>query len=466
MRRENIEWCQFHWADTQATHLPRVLLVGDSIVAGHRGVVAERLRDKAAVAAYSTSKIVGDPRIAGELALALAHDRVDLVVFNNGLHGMDAPDDAYRAGLESFVDQLRESTAARLHWRNSTPIRGEDGDGAPHPEKNAVVLRRNAIAAEIMARHAIPTLDLYTPALAHPEYSAADGVHFNEAGNAVLGGLAADYVERALANDLAPILELPGGTTTNYPGVLSDWRGFARRDFLVDGFRCVLVAPNGPAAAGRPWLWRARFFGAFPTADLALLRRGWHIVNVDVPELYGSPAANGRFDALYRFMTAVGFNRRCILAGFSRGGLDAGTWSEKHPDRVAGLYLDNAVVDFKSWPGGKGRGVGDSECWARCLDAWGFTEAEALAFRGNPVDDLAPLAKAGVPILAVCAEADEVVPADENTRRLEARYRELGGPVETIYKPGARHHPHCLADPTPIVDFCERAMRRRQAGRE
>ena len=31
--------------------------------------------------------------------------------------------------------------------------------------------------------------------------------------------------------------------------------------------------------------------------------------------------------------------------------------------------------------------------------------------------------------------------------------KELGGNLQVIYKPGAKHHPHCLENPQPIVDF-------------
>ena len=55
MQRESIEWCQFYWFDTAAVHLPRILLIGDSIVAGHRQALAERLKGRATVAAFSTS---------------------------------------------------------------------------------------------------------------------------------------------------------------------------------------------------------------------------------------------------------------------------------------------------------------------------------------------------------------------------------------------------------------------------
>ena len=76
-----------------------------------------------------------------------------------------------------------------------------------------------------------------------------------------------------------------------------------------------------------------------------------------------------------------------------------------------------------------------------------------MAYDKNPLDNLKPLADAGIPILHLCGDADEVVPADENTMIVEKRYRELGGHIEVIYKPGAKHHPHCLENPQPIVDF-------------
>jgi hypothetical protein len=46
-----------------------------------------------------------------------------------------------------------------------------------------------------------------------------------------------------------------------------------------------------------------------------------------------------------------------------------------------------------------------------------------------------------------------VVPFEENTRVLEARYKALAGEIMVIVKPGVDHHPHSLRDPAPIVQF-------------
>ena len=83
------------------------------------------------------------------------------------------------------------------------------------------------------------------------------------------------------------------------------------------------------------------------------------------------------------------------------------------------------------------------------LKVYGLTEAEALAYRHNPIDNLAPLAKAGVPVLSVVGDADDVVPLRENTAIVEKRYKALGEPITVIVKKGVDHHPHSLKDPTP-----------------
>ena len=137
----------------------------------------------------------------------------------------------------------------------------------------------------------------------------------------------------------------------------------------------------------------------------------------------------------------------------SRGGLIIYNWAASNPDKVAAIYGDAPVCDFKSWPAGRGGGKGSLGTWKQCLSAYGFTEPEAVAYKGNPIDRLAPLAKAGIPILHIVGDADKVVPVKENTDIIEQRYKALGGEIHVIHKPGVGHHPHSLKDPKPIVEF-------------
>jgi len=214
-------------------------------------------------------------------------------------------------------------------------------------------------------------------------------------------------------------------------------------------------------ADGKPWIWRARFFGHEPQTDLALLERGYHLVYIDVAGLYGAPKAVTIWNHFHAYLTQThGFARRAVLEGMSRGGLIIYNWAAQNPDKVSCIYGDAPVCDIKSWPGGKGASPGDAGCWAECLKAYEMTETQALAANCNPIDHLEPLARAGVPLLHVVGDADEVVPVAENTAILEKRYKDLSGSIHVIHKPGVGHHPHSLQDPAAIVDFVLASARR------
>jgi pimeloyl-ACP methyl ester carboxylesterase len=234
-----------------------------------------------------------------------------------------------------------------------------------------------------------------------------------------------------------------GTAARTWPGERSTYHSFAQYHFQLDDLDCRVVVP-GKAAPGNPWIWRARFFEHEPQVDLALLEKGFHVVYVDVAGLYGSPQAVERWDRFYSYLTQVhGFDDKAVLEGLSRGGLIIYNWAASNPEKVHCIYADAPVCDFKSWPGIKNV----------ILEAYGLTEAEAWEYKGNPVDNLKPLADAGVPLLHVVGDADKVVPVGENTAIMESRYKALGGHIEVIHKEGVGHHPHSLEDPAPIVAF-------------
>lgn len=185
-------------------------------------------------------------------------------------------------------------------------------------------------------------------------------------------------------------LNAAGAATLDLPeSKVTEWNGFNHHAFRFDGRACRIVAPE-TAAKGSPWIWRARFFGHRPEVDIALLKKGFHVAYIDVAGLFGSPTAVGHWDRFYSLLVERnGFARQPALEGMSRGGLIVYNWAARNPDKVACIYADAPVCDFKSWPGGKGSGKGSPRAWQTCLAAYNFNEEEALAFRGNPIDNLA-----------------------------------------------------------------------------
>ena len=238
-----------------------------------------------------------------------------------------------------------------------------------------------------------------------------------------------------------------------FPGKSSDWNGYQRFDFVFKQRKCIVVQPQKPAN-GKPWIWRARFFGHQPQADLELLKHGFHLAYCDVANLFGNAAAVGHWNDFYDYLTGEHqFSRKVALEGMSRGGLIIYNWAYHNAEKVSCIYGDAPVCDIKSWPGGKGVGKGHLGTWKNCLKAYGLTEAEALQFKGNPIDHLKPLAEKTVPLLHIVGAADTVVPVAENTTIVEQRFKRLGGKIQVISKPGIGHHPHSLKDPAKIVEF-------------
>ena len=236
-------------------------------------------------------------------------------------------------------------------------------------------------------------------------------------------------------------------------GKKSKWKGFERHDFVHEDLKCILVIPATPAE-GLPWVWRARFFGHQPQADVELLKKGFHLAYCDVSGLFGNEVAVDRWDRFYKMITkSRGLSKRPALEGMSRGGLIIYNWASKNPDKVSCIYGDAPVCDIRSWPGGKGKGKGGGSGWQQALKSHGITDDQSVAAKVSPIDKLEPIAKAKIPILHVLGAADKVVPVEENSAIIEKRYRELGGSIKIISKPGIGHHPHALKDPKPIVDF-------------
>lgn len=244
---------------------------------------------------------------------------------------------------------------------------------------------------------------------------------------------------------------------TPFPGTKTNYHDFDRYDFVVDGCETLVVCPR-QAAPGAPWIWRAEFFDHRPETDLALLAEGFHLVYINVGNTFGCPSAMKHWAVLYEMLVRDhGFSKKPVLEGLSRGGLYVYHWAAANPDKVGCIYGDNPVCDFKSWPGGKGKGPGSPEDWRKLIKDYGFdSEQQALAYDKNPIDNLKPIAEAKIPILHVCGDADEVVPYEENTVILKERYEKLGGTMTVIVKKGFKHHPHGLDDPSPIVDFVMR----------
>ena len=124
------------------------------------------------------------------------------------------------------------------------------------------------------------------------------------------------------------------------------------------------------------------------------------------------------------------------------------------------LLVDNG---FSNKPVLKGTGAmaGEAYAWAvanpgkvSCIYARNPLMKSLMAGKEQPIDNLAALAKAGVPVLHDCGALDPWL--DSQTRVVEKRYKELAGKITVIVREGEGHFPLSPKDPKSVVDFIVR----------
>lgn len=435
--------------------------VGDSITAGVRTRI-ERLDAYPSQLQRMLGKgwIVGNFGVSGHTLLNKGdhpyqktrtftdalHFNPDLVVIMLGTN--DAKDKNWQfkgdfiADYKNLIEQFKTLPShPKVFICCSPPLPKEGKQEIP-----AAPLDEQAEMLAIIARdEAVGLIDMHTPLLDHMDL-ITDRIHPGTEGSNIL----ARTVYRALigmdfTGELDPILR-------------SDWQGYELREFPFKNSVGVLIPSKNPTQ-GSPWVLRLNEIRNDSQLDLALLQRGFSIASLPLPNRYGSQSVVEVIDQFYNeVIESNHLSAKVLLEAYGPDGLAAMNWAACHPERVAGIYLDGAVLDFKSWPGGaplgKGKGPGSAKDWENLKKAYGFADdAAALAYQQNPLDHLSQLAKAKIPIVSVSGTADQRIPAEENAALLEQHYKSLGGEILPISVPGRNENSHGLKDPSDAVAF-------------
>jgi acyl-CoA thioesterase-1 len=194
------------------TSLPHVLIIGDSISIYYTEPLRERLKGRAIVernpgnAEHSGHGLAHLDAWLGDKEWAVIH-------FNHGLHDLkyvdqdgnnviaegaghiQVPLDQYERNLEAIVLRLK-GTGARLIFATTTPY----PDRLTGPIRLANLAEQyNAVALEIMEKHAVVVNDLYAFALPRlPEIQTPNDVHFTPEGSRILAEEVAKHIIEVL----------------------------------------------------------------------------------------------------------------------------------------------------------------------------------------------------------------------------------------------------------------------------
>ena len=210
----------------------------------------------------------------------------------------------------------------------------------------------------------------------------------------------------------------------------SDWKGHTKQSFDLEGHKAFVVVPQ-ESAPGKPWVWRTSFPDFHAEVDIELVKGGFHVAHVDVVSMLGSDEALAIMDRFYDLVRRQwGLSAKPALEAVSRGGLHAYRYAATRPDRVACIYADTPVMDLKSWPMKSDKAKGP---FADAMKFYGFAdEAALIAYEGDPLDLLEPIAKAKIPLRHVIRTNDLVVPAEENTLEAKRRLEKIGWTMDLL----------------------------------
>ena len=199
----------------------------------------------------------------------------------------------------------------------------------------------------------------------------------------------------------------------------------------------TMIPPTADKTKPIPWVWYAPTLRGLPASSEKwmferFLKAGIAIAGVDVGESYGSPKGRAIYTALHEHLVKKrGLDKQACLLARSRGGLMLYCWAAENPDKVRCITGFYPVCNIASYPGLK-----------RACGAYGLTvkELEAQLTKHNPIDRLAPLAKAKVPIFHIHGDKDGTVPLDKNSALIKERYDKLGGSMTLEVVKGQGHN--------------------------
>jgi alpha-L-fucosidase len=183
--------------------LPRVLLVGDSILNGYLPHAVKLLDGKANVDAWVNPYHQSED-FTRRLAQALENGPYDVVHLNTGLHGWQPG--RIKAGTfepltRGLIEVIRQKCPnAKIVWASSTPILLK-GERKLDPELNPIIVEQNRLAAKVMAELKVPVNDLYALTVAQLDLARGDQFHWTTPGSKLMADAVAEAIGKAWSNE-------------------------------------------------------------------------------------------------------------------------------------------------------------------------------------------------------------------------------------------------------------------------
>jgi lysophospholipase L1-like esterase len=189
--------------------MTNVILIGDSIRLGYQATVSQLLRGQAQV--WAPAENGGTSRnVLAHLDEWVLSREPDILHLNCGLHDLRTefgattqavPLDEYESNLRQIVSTILDQGSTTLIWAATTPVNEQwHHENKAFDRFEANVRAYNDSAQRVATAYGVQVNDLYQVVMdaGRDQVLIADGVHFGEAGYALLGQAVADSISTLL----------------------------------------------------------------------------------------------------------------------------------------------------------------------------------------------------------------------------------------------------------------------------
>jgi pimeloyl-ACP methyl ester carboxylesterase len=344
-----------------------------------------------------------------EYQWATAHpDKVSCIYADNpalwpasftGLPALAANDVAllHVCGSEDFLLQQHTLQVENIYHQEGGQISVMIKEGVPHHPHS---LRNPAIIADwivqqVQHKNSQPPVFVKDSLIKSYYYSFADSFHYLPE-------------EKTYAVSRGPL----------FSPVYERYDVKTNSTFAITGM--TILVPQHPAP-GRPWVLKGNRVDRVSSAvDLVWLAKGYYVVSPPVTSQAG-PVME-QWDAVYKLFTDNGFSRKPVLEGNGAGAGNVYAWAVAHPEQVGAIYAENALM-------------------------------RSVLSKSTLTDELAPLAKAGVPLLHICGSLDPWL--QDNSRKVEAAYKKAGGKMKLVIRKEEGHFLNEAAVAAVVQDYMD-----------
>ena len=195
-RKENYEWLRL-WCEETHKDMPRVAMIGDSIVEQVYEVVKRELKGVAIVDYLATSYAITSPAYIGMVEKFVEDSNYAVIYYNYGLHASNITIEDYTRVYKEMVTKFLTSSKVLL---GSTTVVHKQEERDVELENFFVYVRERNEAVKQLAGELGLTLDeaFEISVEMGSDGKSEDGAHFNQKGIERLGVYKAEQIKKIL----------------------------------------------------------------------------------------------------------------------------------------------------------------------------------------------------------------------------------------------------------------------------